>query len=202
MGAYCAMRGLLLTEVVIDAGVSAGRPLAKREGGIRVLEAVGRASVGAVVALKLDRLFRDCGDCLAVTSAWDKLGASLHLVDLGGQAIDTSTAMGRFFLTVMAGAAELERNMIRERTAAALAHKARNGQRVGKVPYGFNLADDGVHLEPDEDEQRVLAMIHCLHAEGVSFRGIARRLDAANVPARGSRWFHTTVAHIVRRKAA
>ena len=59
------------------------------------------------VQTKLDRLFRNCQDCLQVTALWDRLGISLHLIDLGGQAIDTSSAMGRFFLTVMGGAAEI-----------------------------------------------------------------------------------------------
>jgi len=57
--AYSAMRGLTLVEVVIDAGVSAGKPLSSREGGRRVLDLVKRGKVGAVIAWKLDRLFRD-----------------------------------------------------------------------------------------------------------------------------------------------
>src|SRR5262245_39614025 len=110
--AYCAMRGLDLAEMIVDAGVSAGQPLSSREGG----ERVGDVGIAAVVAYKLDRVFRDCADCLAVVRDWDERDVALHLVDLGGQTIDTGTAMGRFFLTVMAGAAELERNLIGERT--------------------------------------------------------------------------------------
>lgn len=77
------MRGLELFEVIIDAGVSAGKPLAAREGGRRVLELVRARKVNAVVALKLDRLFRNCADCLTVISGWDKAAVALHLVDLG-----------------------------------------------------------------------------------------------------------------------
>lgn len=41
-----------------------------------------------VIALKLDRLFRNAADALTLTRQWDKTGIALHLVDVGGQAIN------------------------------------------------------------------------------------------------------------------
>ena len=182
--AYCAMRGLELVELVVDAGVSAGAPLSTRPGGARVLELVRSGAVAGVVAAKLDRLFRDCGDCLAVTREWDKAGVALHLVDMGGQTVDTSTAMGRFFLTVMAGAAELERGMVKERTTAAMAHVKAQGRRVGGVPYGFRLAADGRTLEADEGEQRVKSAALELRAAGLSLRKVSAELARRGFRAR------------------
>lgn len=173
--AYCAMRDLAVVEVVTDAGVSAGKPLATRPGGRRVLE-LAAAGVGAVVAYKLDRLFRDTADCLTVVRAWDKAGVGLHLVDLGGQTLDTASAMGRFFLSIMAAAAELERGLTGERTKAAMGHAKRQGRRVGALPYGSRLAADGVNLEPDEGEGAVLEAARELHAAGLSLRAVAAEL--------------------------
>jgi hypothetical protein len=48
--------------------------------------------------------------CLRQTKAWDQTGVCLDLVDLGGTSLSTGSAMGRMFLTMMAGCAELERN--------------------------------------------------------------------------------------------
>jgi DNA invertase Pin-like site-specific DNA recombinase len=200
--AYCAMRGMDVAEVVIDAGVSAGKPLASREGGARVLSAVKRGEVSSVVAYKLDRLFRDCADCLTVTREWDRCEVALHLIDLGGQAIDTSTAMGRFFLTVMAGAAEMERNLIRERTSSAMAHMKSQGERVGAVPYGYRLGADGVHLEAEDSEQRMIGLVRAYRAEGLSIRAIAERLNLEAAPARGGRWHPTSVARLLAKEAA
>ena len=187
--AYCAMRGLELVELVVDAGVSAGAPLSTRPGGSRVLELVRSGAVAGVVAAKLDRLFRDCGDCLAVTREWDKRGVALHLVDMGGQTVDTSTAMGRFFLTVMAGAAELERGMVKERTKAAMAHVKSQGRRVGGVPYGFRLGDDGRTLLEDEGEQAVVRAARELRAAGLSLRKVAAELARRGFAARGGAGF-------------
>lgn len=190
--AYCAMRGLDLVAVVVDAGVSASKPLATREGGARVLDLAKRGEVDAVVGWKLDRLFRDCVDCLSVTREWDRAGVALHLVDMGGQAVDTSSAMGRFFLTVMAGAAELERNQIRERTSAAMQHKRAKGELVGAVPYGKQLADDGVRLVPVAAEQDVIAAARQLRGEGLSLRDVAADLDARGMRSRNGRTFSAT----------
>src|SRR5687768_17097216 len=63
--AYAALRGVDLVAVVIDAGVSAGKyRLEAREGGARILAAIKARTVRHVIALKLDRLFRNTIDCL------------------------------------------------------------------------------------------------------------------------------------------
>ena len=174
--AYCTMRGFELSEVVVDAGVSAGKPLANREGGRRVLEALRSRKVAGVVALKLDRLFRNAADCLATVETWDRAGVALHLVDMGGQAVDTSGAMGKFFLTVMAGAAELERNQIRERTSMAMQHMAQRGEFTGgEARFGYSVGADG-KLVAVESEQAVIALARELRAAGLSLRAVAAEL--------------------------
>jgi len=175
--AYCAMKGLQLLDVVVDAGVSAGKALATREGGARIVSALASRKASHVIAYKLDRLFRDAADCLEQTAQWDKKSVALHLVDMGGQAIDTSTAMGRFFLTVIAGAAEMERNLIRERTRAALAHKREKGERIsGKAPFGYRFVD-GMVVEC-EREQRAYQLIVEMRRDGWTQQRIANELAA------------------------
>ena len=206
--AYCEFRGLELVDVVVDAGVSAGKPLADREGGRRILDLVAAGEVAAVVSFKLDRLFRDCADCLTVTDAWDKGGVALHLVDMGGQTIDTSTAMGRFFLTVMAGAAELERNMVRDRTRTALAHLRSQGVQLGGEALGWTRADD-----TDDDGRKLVravkaeadtvARILALRAEGRTLQAIADTLTAEGRPTkRGGNWYPATVRNVLVREEA
>ena len=91
VAAYCAMRELELVEVVEDETVSGSIALAKRPAGRTLAEAMKRHGATNVVALKLDRLFRDAADALGQTKAWDKGGISLHLCDMGGSAVDTSS---------------------------------------------------------------------------------------------------------------
>ena len=102
--AYCTMRNLDLIEAITDAGVSGGKPLASRDGGKRLLAMIRQLKADAVVMLKLDRMFRNAGDCLTTIEQWERSGIALHVVDLGGNAIDTTSAAGRFMLVVLAGA--------------------------------------------------------------------------------------------------
>jgi DNA invertase Pin-like site-specific DNA recombinase len=175
--AYCDLRGLRVVAVVTDAGVSGGKPMHSRAGGQRILDLVKRSAVAHVVTYKLDRLFRDCADCLTVTAAWDKKALALHLVDLGGQTLDTSSAMGRFFLTVMAGAAELERNLIRERTSEAMSYVKSQGRKTGgDAPYGYAVADDGQTLVVHAQEQAMLEAIRRARQRGFSQRQVVAEL--------------------------
>ncbi len=190
IAAYCAMRDLDLVEVVEDRDISAGRALRARPGGRRLLELVRRRRIVGIAACKLDRLFRNCADCLTNVDAWDRGGVGLHLLDIGSSAIDTSSAAGKFFLTVMAGAAELERNQIAERTSAVMRHKAERGEYTGgEPPFGFRLADDGVRLEPEPDEQRIIGRVRELRAHGVSLRKIAAQLATEGFASRTGRGF-------------
>jgi DNA invertase Pin-like site-specific DNA recombinase len=190
--AYAAFKGMELVHELSDAGVSASKPLQEREGGRRLFDYASQPRIKAVVSYKLDRLFRDAADCLAVTKEWDELGVDLHLVDLGGQPVDTSTAMGRFFLTIMAGVAEMERNLIAERTKAALSHLKSQGKRTGGIPYGYKLAADGRTLVKEPEEQRVIANARALRREGLSLRKVSAALRDKGMRSRNGRPFQAT----------
>ena len=126
-----------------------------------------------VVMLKLARGFRNAADCLSTVEDWERRGVTLHIIDLGGNAIDTASAAGKFMLTILAGAAEMERNLTRERTRAAMHVKRQRGERISRyAPFGTRLADNG-DLVPDRNEQRAVRLVRQLHADGLSLRKIA-----------------------------
>ena len=101
---YCEYKSLDLVKIVKDENVSAATALSERTGGAELLSLLEEG--WGVVAMKLDRLFRDAYDCLGVTKGWGENGVALHLMDLG---VDTNTAMGLAFLTNAATYAELKR---------------------------------------------------------------------------------------------
>jgi len=194
--AYCAAAGLELAGIIREEGVSGSRPLALRPAGGELVRALAKGDASQVIALKLDRLFRDAADALEQTRAWDRKGIALHLLDLGGQTINTASPMGRMFLTMMAGFAELERNLTAERTAAALAHKKAHGEAYSPTPYGFDR--EGSRLIENPQEQATLARIHGLRVAGDSLRAIARLLNTEGTAAkRGGQWYASTVAKVL-----
>jgi len=85
-----------------------------------------------------------------------------------------------------------------------MAVKRGNGQRIGTVPYGYDLAPDGATLVPNEAEQTVIADILAKRAQGWTLEQIADDLTARSVPTKtgkSGRWTHQAVARILSREA-
>lgn len=198
--AYAAATGLELIAVIRDEGVSGGTPLAARNGGTDLLAAIANGEAHHVIALKLDRLFRATVDALNATDEWTAAGVGLHLVDHGGQSINTASAVGRMFLTMLAGFAQFERDLTRERTKAALMHKKASGKVYGHTPYGFDRMGD--ELIPNTDEQAVMRRITVMRGDGLSLAKIADALNADGLPTkRGTAWSAMQVKRAAERAA-
>ena len=167
-----------------------------------MLGAMRRRDATAVIMLKLDRMFRNAGDCLATVEHWERKGVALHVIDLGGNAIDTTSAAGLFMLVVLAGAAEMERNLTRERTRSAMAIKRANGQRVGSVPFGFDLGADDTTLLRNATEQQTIHEIRAAREAGKTLTAIADDLTTRGgptKPGKSPQWTHQAVARILSR---
>ena len=202
IASYATMKDIDLVTVLVDAAVSGGDPLADRPEGARLANMIEAGEVDTVIITKLDRGFRSASDCLNNIEAWEKSAVSLHILNLGGQQIDTSTPMGKFFITVMAGAAELERNMIKERCNEGRKALKAEGKRIGEVPYGWILADDGKSLVEVSEEQEVRRLIQSSRDYGMTLRQIATELNKAGcVAKKGGTWTHGQVQSVLKRAA-
>lgn len=95
----------------------------------RVLRLLRRGDT--LVVWKLDRLGRDLKGVLEVIEDLNKDG--IELVSLT-EMFDTKSPMGKAFLQISLVFAELERNMISERTKVGMAAKRAAGQRYGRKP--------------------------------------------------------------------
>jgi DNA invertase Pin-like site-specific DNA recombinase len=196
IAAYCSMKGLHLAEVFEDPGVSGGKPLASRPAASKLLAAAKKGKSFVIVA-KLDRLFRSVADAANVIADFDKKGIRLVAI---AENFDMSSPFGRAMAQMASVFAELERAMIRERTRSAMNVKRSRGERIsGHPPYGSDFGADG-RLISNDREQSIISRMRQLRAEGMSFRGIASRLDSEGVlPKRGRRWDHTTIKSILKR---
>ncbi len=206
--AYAALYGLELVDVVIDAGVSAKS--LDRPGLREALAKLDDRQADGLLVAKLDRLTRSVRDLGALIDDYfgEKRGLRLLAVD---DQIDTKTAGGRLVLNVLASVSQWEREVIGERTRAALAVKKARGERAGATTYGMRVAADGAHtrrckgigcpgclnLDPDPTEQGALAIIRELRAAGLGPHRIIQELTKAGVPPRGSKWHLTSVQRIL-----
>ncbi len=70
------------------------------------------------------------------------------------------------------------------------------------VPYGFDVANDGVTLVPNEAEQEVIASIRAMRSKGRTLVAIANTLTTRDIPTKtgkSSRWTHQAIARIISR---
>lgn len=194
IAAWCDLNGYQLAEVFTDAGIS-GKRADNRPALQAALSAVKAG--GALVVYSLSRLARSTKDTIAIGERLDKAGADL--VSLS-ERIDTTTAAGKMVFRMLAVMAEFERDVIAERTVMAMRHKRAKGERVGRVPFGFDLGADGVTLRRNEAEQQVLGLVAELRRGGVTLRGIAEELTRRGIPTKsgGQRWTHSTIQRLVR----
>jgi DNA invertase Pin-like site-specific DNA recombinase len=198
--AYCEMRGLEIVETISEHVSARSKPLHKRPEGSRI-KVLTDTGVRHVVALKLDRIFRNAADALVTVRSWTESGIALHLVDMAGISIDTNSSMGTLFLTLLAAFGEFEANLIRERTSAALRHKKSHGEAYNHAPYGSNIEDG--KLVANVTEQAVIARMATLREQGVSYGRIADSLNADDVPTkRNAAWGAQTVKNILELSAS
>ena len=122
----CLEQGWQLSEIFVERGVSGSVPLAERSAGGALIKAAQAGDV--IVVAKLDRLFRSVADAANTIDEWVK--ADIKLVSIG-EGLDLMSPYGRMMAHLIAAFAELERNMIGERTRAALQAKKARGERVG-----------------------------------------------------------------------
>lgn len=83
-----------------------------------------------VVVTKLDRLGRSTRELLDLIDRIGKAGAAFR--SLGDPLWDTSSAQGRLLSTLLAGIAEFERELIRERTGEGRKRAMANGVKFGR----------------------------------------------------------------------
>jgi len=200
--AYATLKNIDLLGVIVDPAIKGEIPIHLRPQGRLLVEAIDNGSISCVIVTRLDRAFRSARDCLNKIEEWEKKNIALHILNVAGQTIDTSTPMGKFFITIMAGAAELEKNLIKERCSNGREARRIEGKVIGGLPFGYDLDVDGKTLIPNTHEQSILQIIRDLRADGLTLMAIANELNNRGyVTKKGASWNHGTVANILKKAA-
>ncbi len=165
--AYADLNGFELVDVIKDEGLS-GKTM-DRLGMNRINAMIDAVEIEAVIVYKLDRLSRKTIDILNTLDAWEKNNIAFHSIT---DRIDTKTAAGKFLLTILSALAQMERDLISERTVDALAHKKRTGEWCGRVPFGYKIKDN--RLVEDEEAMKTIKKAKRLRSIGKPYRDISR----------------------------
>lgn len=200
---YARFRGLKLQsrDIVIDDGISGGIPLWKRPGGDRLLNLVERGHYSHVIAVKLDRMFRVTTDAIETIDWFDEKEVSVHFIDFNGQSLDTSNPTGKFFITMVAAFAEMERGLISERTKEGMNYLKTNHLKFTNAIYGWDENSKG-ELRPNWSEQSEIdLMLWQIKRNGMSATSVARMMNKRNsLGKKGGKWTSSSVSRVVKNK--
>lgn len=176
-----------------DRGISGGAPLEDRPGLTAAVADLATHGAGVLVVARRDRLARDVLTAALVERLCERAGAHVRSADGTGNGDGPEAELLR---SVIDAFAAYERALIRSRTKAALAVKKARGERVGGVPYGWRVGEDG-RLVAVPAEQAAVALARRLRGEGRSLRQIAVALVAeGHRPRSGGSWAVQTVARV------
>jgi DNA invertase Pin-like site-specific DNA recombinase len=174
-----AQRGWTIVESFVDAGVSGTVEPMQRPALAQALEMLEAGEAEALIVSKLDRASRSTLDLLKLLETAEAQGWDFVALDLG---IDTSSPMGRAMASIAGTFAQLERDLISQRTRDALAVAKANGVKLGR---------------PQEQTVENIHRIRKLTETGAGVRKIADTLNSeGRTTGRGGRWHPTTVHRV------
>jgi len=158
---YAARRGWTIALQVKEVGSGASQRQLRE----KLLETARRREIDVVLVWRLDRWGRSVTDLLATLQELDHLGVGFISLT---EALDLTTPAGRAMAALLAVFAEFEREILRERVRAGLAHARQNGKRLGRPATAARHAIE----------------IRKLYRAGISKSEIARRLEVGRTSVR------------------
>ncbi len=184
VAAYAASRDLLGEFVEVESGRKDNRPQ------LAAALALCRGQRAVLVIAKLDRLARS----VAFISNLMESGVEFLAVDM--------PQANRLTLHILAAVAEHEREMISQRTRAALAAAKTRGARLG------NPRPDMMKITAQASQQAMMfrnkmaPLVIALRSEGRTLRGVAAELNARGVASAQGRQWHAASVRVVLRQTS
>lgn len=162
---YATARGFQIAGEYVDVGVSGAKDQRPRLNWLMVDARQRKFDV--VVVARFDRFARSTRHLVLALEEFNALG--IDFISLS-ESIDTSTPMGKLVFTVIAGVAELERSLIRERVMMGLSRARAEGKRLGRPLEGPGC-DQVLELQRQGMSQRQISA-----RLGISKTTVLRRL--------------------------
>jgi site-specific DNA recombinase len=161
----------------------------------KLLDHVEAGRIGVVVVWKLDRMWRSLRDTVNLFEFFTESGVAFHSCT---EPFDNTSSFGRFVFRNVASAAELERELIRERTQMAFHWRARQGLWIGRAPpYGYSRDAEG-HLTIEPDEASVARQIFGLYMRLKSMEAVVEDLQRRGIACRkGVSWSQNRIQTIL-----
>lgn len=181
-----------ITDEYIDDGYSAKN--IERPAIQRLLRDMKTGKFEVVVVYRLDRLVRSVIDLHHLLTEFDRYNIKFKSVT---EAFDTTSAMGRLFITMVGAMAAWERENLAERVVMGMSRKASEGGRTGAIaPYGYSLGENGGLVINEEEAKWVRWAFTNYKRYGL--RALALELNKRGVRTKkGLTWIASTIQYML-----
>jgi len=148
---FAIKNNLNVLKIFEDKGISGGIPPYLRPEMNKLLLNIEAGNGKGFIIHKIDRLSRSIKDFVNLMDDFNKRKLEIFIIN---PEINTKTTYGRFMLNLLSSVAELEKDIIRERTCDILQNKKAKGERTGTIPFGKKLAENSTCLLIDDEEEQ------------------------------------------------
>lgn len=134
---YCKANKLKIVDHYTDEGISGAKSSLKRPAMARLLDDVKAGKIDMILFTKLDRWFRNVKEYFKVQEILEKHNVEWKTIH---EDYDTTTANGKFAITMFLAIAQNERDRTSERIKVVFEHKVKNGEVLYGdqcVPWGY-----------------------------------------------------------------
>lgn len=193
--AFCVAQDWDVVGIYADEGISAKDT--KRPQLQQMIRDVESGLVECVLVYRLDRLTRSVLDLYKLLEIFDKNDCKFKSAT---EVYDTTTAMGRMFITIVAALAQWERENMGERISFGFAEKVRQGKyALNFRPIGYDLDLKTGKLTINDDEASLIRLIFKLYLEGYSANRLCRYLNERNILTKaGNAWNDKPLMQILK----
>ncbi|KIL46200.1 recombinase family protein [Jeotgalibacillus campisalis] len=193
--AFCLSQDWTDFRFYPDEGVSA-KDLKRSEMQL-MMKHIQEKKIDTVLVYRLDRLTRSVRDLHVLLDFFEQHGCTFKSAT---EVFDTTTAMGRLFVTIVGALSSWERENLGERVQFGQIEKARQGEFAAPAPLGYDKINSKLHI--NEKEAEIVRDMVQRAIDGQSARQISNNFNERGVPTiRGYRWHIATILSILRNPA-
>lgn len=186
--AYCKVHDWENYEFFVDAGQSASNT--DRAGLQNMLNRLDEFDL--ILVYKLDRLTRSVRDLMSLLDTFEEKDVKFRSAT---EVFDTTSAIGKLFITLVGAMAEWERSTITERTTQGRRVATEKGIYTTVPPFYYDKIEGTLY---PNDKKEIVEYIVKRAKDGVSIRGITEELNNSIYdPPKGKRWDKSLISYVL-----